>query len=260
MLADIARNHAEAKASASSRGRSKEASEETAELPGGNAPIEARSEAAPVAQATEETKPPVVEEETLIRIGDKEFKTQAEAIRYAESLEIEKTINQSYSEGMRDAIRAQIPVVNEPVVEDNFEERFYTDPKGTLKEVQAKATQDAIQQIRAEQQKEQMWNTFLSEYPDVRRKDAERVLHENWDSIGAMTDVSKAMKVLAQRVRQDYDEISDLRKPRTVMNMQPAQVVSSGSGHAPSVTLQQKEEAPLDFATELKRLRNRTRT
>lgn len=236
------------------------------ELPEGTSPLEARSEDAEVEEtSSEETSSgdgeavPVVtpEPEELITINGREFKSQSEAIKYAEELERKAEAAELYNQGVRDALASgrsvEQPAQAEP--EDNFEERFYANPKETLREVQAKATQDALAMIKAEQRKESLWNTFLSENPDIRRKDAERILAENYDTIGAMTDVSRAMKVLAQKTRAEYEEIRDLGKPRTELKKGSAQAVSPAGGTPNRVTPQKKDETPLDFISQLKKLK-----
>lgn len=232
------------------------------ELPQGASPIEASASSSKVAEtASEESE---VEEEgaeepeteTLIRIGDQEFKTQAEAVAYAESLVKEKERTEAYAQGIQDALQAKSEPAT-PVVEpeDNFEERFYADPKGTLKELKQQATQDALALIKQEQTREKMWDEFLTQYPDVRRKDAERVLGEQWETIGKMTDVKKAMVALGNAVRSEYQEIIEAAKPRTELPNKRTQVLSPGSNTKTSVTHQRKEEPPLDFVAQMKKLK-----
>jgi hypothetical protein len=232
------------------------------ELPQGTSPVETREDSAEVAEeVTEESEAQAASAEgeagdDLIRIGDKEFKTQAEAIKYAQQLEEENLRSNLYNQGVRDALasgqQAQAPQA-EP--EDNFEERFYSDPKGTLRDVQAKATQDAIAVMKAEVAREKQWDVFLNKYPDVRRKDAERVLGENWETIGKMTDVDKAMGVLANKVRSDYEEIVNLAKPRTELANKRGQVVSPSGGAARGVTQSKKDDKPLDFVSQMRTLK-----
>lgn len=233
------------------------------ELPEGSSPLEAsekasadEAEVAEEASAETERVASAEEPETLITINGREFKTQSEAIKYAEELERKAEAAELYNQGVRDALSAGKPIEAQAQPEDdNFEERFYANPKEMLKEVQQKATQDALRQIQAEQKKEALWTEFLSSNPDIRRKDAERVLQENWDTLGAMTDVSRAMKVLAQKTRAEYQDIIDHHKPRTELAAKKGQVVSPAGGSAPRVTPQKKEEAPLDFASQLRKLK-----
>lgn len=197
------------------------------------------------------------EEEEVIRIGDKEFHSQAEAIKYAESLEYEKLTQEAYHRGIHDTIAATRPQEQAPQEEDNFEEKFYTNPKDTLKELKEEAKREAIETIKKEQQREALWNQFCSENPDIRRKDAERILNENWNTFGKMTDLSKAMKLLALKTREEYREIADRLKPRTELPNRQGQVVSTGTGHAPSVTPKKTEARSSNFIAEMKKLKGR---
>lgn len=232
------------------------------ELPEGSSPIEAREEAPILEAKTPEETPPEPKEETpvepLIRIGDREFKTQAEAIKYAEELEEEKLRAELYNQGVRDALASGRPLV-EPETpkpeEDNFDERFYANPKETLRELEERAILKAESRIEAKMKREVLWNEFLNENPDIRRKDAERVLNENWDLFEKMTDFPKAQKILAQKVRSEYDEIRSLAKPRTELTNRTTQGLSSGSGAPRGVTPQKKEDTPLDFISQMKKLK-----
>ena len=231
---------------------------ETEELPQGASPLEARAETAEVegeVAAESEAQAESTEAETSIRIGDQTFKSQAEAFKYAEQLERDKTNAEMYNQGLRDALQSTatpVPVV-EP--EDNFEERFYSDPKKVIKETRDQAVVEALSIIKAEQNREKQWEVFSGKYPDVRRKDAERVLSENWETIGKMTDLDKAMGAMASKVRAEYDEIENLRKPRTELAGKKGQVVSRSGGSPTSVTQQKKNDEPIDFVSQMRKLK-----
>lgn len=240
---------------------------ETSELPEGSSPLEAREETSVEQEETpEETSgegeseasaaAAAEEGETLITINGKEFKSQADAIKYAEQLENEKTAAELYNQGVRDALAAgNRPTEQAAEPEDNFEERFYANPKEELKNLKAQARDEALAAIKAEQQRENLWNTFLTANPDLRRKDAERILQENWETIGKMTDLDRAMKVLAQKTRAEYEEIREMAKPRTALKSSSAQVVSPSGGSAKGVTPQKKDDRPLDFISQMKKLK-----
>lgn len=198
------------------------------------------------------------EEEELIRIGDKEFKTQAEAIRYAEQLEEEKFRIELYNQGVRDALNSQQPQAQQaPPEEDKFDEEFYSNPKEKLKQIKEEAKREALLAIQAENNKERLWTQFLEQNPDIERRDAERILGENWDTIGKMTDVPKAMKILAQKTRAEYQRIADKFKPRTELPNKNGQALSMATQTPRSVTPARKEEKPLTLAQQMKMLRKR---
>lgn len=268
MLKELARAKDEMKASV--RG---EASEQTEELPSGSSPIEAREETSVEEETpSEETSAETAEggesaSETLqaaasddddegpIRIGGREFKNSREAIAYAEELEREKLVTEAHAAGVREALEAARPV-QQPEPEDDFESRFYANPKETLKSLKEEAKREALAAIQAESARERAWSDFLTEYPDIRRKDAERVLAENAATIGRMTDLEKAKKEIARVVRAEYEEIRNLTKPRVELSAKKQ--VSSPSGARPGVTPQKRDERPLSFAEQMKKLRGHT--
>jgi len=262
-LAQLRQANSEARDAAKNGGNITE--EELAELPEGAAPLETRkkveeaaeetteSAQAAGAEPTEEVTEPA-EEETLIRIGEREFTSEKEALRYAEQLEREKSQLEAYNQGIRDSLGSQ-GVVPEPEPEENFDEEFFKSPKEAIQKFKEQAKAEAVALIKAEQTREMLWNQFSSEYPEVRRKDAERVLAENMDVLGKMTDTKKAMQALAGKVRAEYAEIEELRKPRTEVPAKKGAQTARSGGTATSVTPQKKEDAPLDFISQLKTMK-----
>lgn len=233
------------------RGETEEAAAETLEADG------AEGRETPPEETPEGVEPAIEEPEDEIRIGDQVFKSTKEAIAYAERIEREKLIADAHTAGVREALEAQMkaqaPVATEPE-EDTFEQDFYSNPKETLKKMQAQARDEAIALIKEEQQREKTWSDFLTEYPDIRRKDAERILQENWETIGKMTDLTKGKQLLAQKVRAEYAEIAELYKPRTALSTGKVATMPSG-GAKSGVTPKKDVEKPLSFAEQLRKLR-----
>lgn len=254
-LQQLARAKEEARATAKT-GEGGNPNGQTEELPQGTSTVEASAETPVTEESAAEE--PVVETsapKTLIRIGGQTFETEAEAEAYVMQLERDKLSAESHAAGVREALefsrQPQAPI--EPQ-EDKFEEEFYANPKETLKRIQAQAVADAEARIDQKLHRERLWNTFLNDYPDVRRKDAERILQENFDLFEKITDIPKAMKLLAHKTREEYEEIRNLGKPRT--ELPPArQAVSPSGGAQRSVTLPKKEDAPLTMAEQLRRLK-----
>lgn len=217
--------------------------------------VEEGAQAPEAQEAATEEAPAAAEGESVteepIRINGKVFTSQREAFAYAEEIAREKELTDAHAAGIREALEAtRAPVQPEPEPEDDFEQRFYSNPKEALREVQSKARDEAVAIIKAETQREKIWNDFLNENPDIRRKDAERILQENWDTFGRMTDLKKAQAALAQRVRAEYEEIVTLAKPRVALG-DKKQVQSPSGGQPKGVTLK-KEEKPLDFASQMR--------
>lgn len=261
MAAQVMKN----KKNVASKAVGEKVEEPTESLPEGSAPIQAAPEAegenTTTAMLTEDgTQETTVEKkeedvEEPIRIAGKTFKNQKEAFEWAEKQEQERLLAEAHSQGVREALAAQqaqtaIPQKEE---EDDFEVRFYSNPKETLREIQTKARDEAVELIRRETAKEKAWNEFLSEYPDIRRRDAEMILDAHANTIGILP-WNEGRKALAQAVYKEYDEITNLRKPKTeMMNKKPA---LSPSGGAPkSVTPRGQDEKPLSFAEQLRNMR-----
>lgn len=251
MMREVGRLNAERKG---------ELTESDEELPQGSSQVE-ESEETPVVEAgaaeetSEEAEGVAAQSESEpIRIGDQIFTSEKEAFAYAAKLEQDRLLAEAHSAGIREALEAtraaQAPAQTEEP-EDDFEQRFYANPKEALKAVQAQARDEAVNLIRQEQQREKLWADFLTENPDIRRKDAERVLNENWETIGRLTDYDKAKKILAQRVRAEYEEIASYAKPRTTLASKP-QAVSPSGGAPRGVTPKGKEEKVLSFSEQLR--------
>ncbi len=259
MLKELAQTKEAAKNTAKT-GEGGNSNGQAEELPQGSSPLEAREETPVDAPEASEETPETPEGEPTpteepIRIGTQTFKNQTEAFAWAEDQERQRELTEAHAAGIRETLEAtRVPVAPAPEPEDNFEERFYSNPKEALKEVQARATRDALAAVQAETHKEKLWNQFLGEYPEIRRKDAERILKENMDTIGKMTDVTKAMKAIATKVRSEYQEIAELTKPRTALANKTTTVAASG-GSPSRVTPQKKDDRPLSFAEEMRKMR-----
>lgn len=252
------------------------AAKHTAKTGEGGSADDVELPAGAVQQAVEESKGAAVEaagevtegevvaeekpEEPLIKIGNREFKSQEEAFKYAEELEEEKLRAELYSQGVKDALQSNRQAEPEPVVEEeNFEEKFYANPKEALAEVKNRAVQDAVALIKAETAREKMWSDFFDKYPDLdgERKLCEMTLNENWSTIGNMTDLPKAMDLLAQKTRAIFQGYIERSKPRTELPARRGQAVSAGNSARGGVTPQKKEAAPLTMVEQLKLNRNR---
>lgn len=261
-LNDLAEIRAQARAQASSKKTEEVPVEEPKKEE--ETPVEAKTEETPPAKAAEGEEAPVAKveeapaEEEEIRIGDQVFKSTAEAIKYAEQLAHDKEISDAHAMGIQEALAASRPaVVSEEPQEDTFDAEFYADPKKTLQKVKESAKAEVKQELKREQAIEEQWRTFEDENPDLvgYRELAKRVLQDNWETIGKMTDVPKARKILATKTRAFFQDYIDRAKPRTELPTKPAQVVSSGSpsgssGVTPASA--KKEEKPLDFVSQLK--------
>lgn len=234
--------------------------EPTQELPLGADPVEDAPEAESTAAALGAEAPesevvaaaPEESEEEPIRIGGMTFKTQKEALAYAEKLEQDKLLAEAHAQGVREALASQqIQPAPKAVEEDDFETKFYSNPKETLREIQARARDEAVAVIRAETAKEKAWNEFLSEFPDIRRRDAEQVLDANAGTIGILP-WDQGRKALAAAVYKEYDEIAQIRRPKTELTQKKPAISPSG-GAVRGVTPKASEEKPLSFLDQVRK-------
>lgn len=265
---ELAQFHSEMKnRSAGKKGSSEDESGEAQNLPVGAATVEegsaeqeAGAEAAPAqdnASDPGESRPKQQQKE-LIKIGEREFETQEEAIKYAEQLESERLVAEAYNQGIRDHINAtQAPAQVPPQEEDKFEEEFYSNPKETLKKIEDRATQRALSLVQAESRREGLWNKFFSKYPDLEghRWLCETTLERRKDIILNIKDEERAMKVLATETRKIFQDYNERTKPATELKKQGGQAVSAGSGTAPGVTPAKKESRPLTLSEQLRSLK-----
>lgn len=241
--------------------------EEETDLPAGNSPVtkEDEDESDPKDETKENAEPEKAakadedDAETLIKIGDREFKTQAEAIAYAESLEEDKLRSDIYAQGVKDALAQGKPAESAAEEVDDFDETFYANPKAKLAEVRRQATQDAINSIKADQAREDLWKKFFDEHPDLdgQRTLCEFTLNQNWETIGKMTDLQAAQKLLARKVRGVFQTYNERNKPTKELPANKTRAVSPGSGDGPGVTPEKKEEAPLTMAEQIRLTRKR---
>lgn len=237
------------------------------ELPQGSSGVEESEETSEVEEEVAEEASGNDESETpatlvakssgkKVRIGEREFDSDEEAFKYAEELERKAESAELYNQGVRDALAANArPAEEEAEPEDDFDARFYSNPKEALGRVKGEAVQEALKIIKAEQTRENLWAQFLEENPDIRRKDAERILAENAQTIGKMTDTVSAMKALARKTREEYAEIRDLGKPRTELKNSKTQAVSPSGGASKGVTPKKSETKPLSFIEEVRQNR-----
>jgi hypothetical protein len=225
------------------------------ELPPGAPEVTASAQAPEGQTQTAKEAPEAPQGDTTteepVRINGQVFKNSQEAFAWAEQMAREKELTDAHATGVREALEAtRGPAQPEAEPEDDFEQRFYSNPKEALKEVQSRARDEAVAIIKQEQTREKIWNDFLGEHPDIRRKDAERILQENWDVIGKITDLKKGQAILAQKVRAEYDEIIQSAKPRTQLS-DKKQVLSPSGGQPKGVTPKLPEK-PLGMAAQMR--------
>ena len=214
----------------------------------------------------------VIDEGEKIQIGDKEFATQAEAMDYARGLhatgETEKLLHDAYRQGINDAGIAATPAggVTQSAPEeeeDDFDQKFYENPKEYLKSMAAKIRQeamdDALNSVSQQQADAQLWTEFYSKHPDLAGfdEDCKAVLDREAEMIKTLVKTSgreKAMDYLARKTRAKFQQWAERQRPTK-------EVASEGGRATPTagarVTHGKEESAdgPVDFVAQMKQHR-----
>jgi len=202
------------------------------------------------------------EAEAPIKIGDQEFNDPKEAWKYAEGLEKERLANDSYRQGVQDTMSQQPVTVQTqaPVKEDDFDEKFYADPKKYLNEMTANIEERVNKRVNDERTQartvDTLWKQFYSDYPDLQGKDrlVKSLLEENWGVIGHMQDSKAAMKILAGKTRSELQGYITQAKPQTELTNNAG---GASSGSQSQVTPKETEEPVLSFIDQVANLNSK---
>lgn len=205
------------------------------------------------------------------KIGDQSFRTAQEAFAYANSLVHDKAIVEAQANAYRQAVvdasvaqsGAQNVTQNVPQEEDNFEQRFYEDPKKYLAEMRNKIKEEAKQEIlgtvQQQTEDEKLWGEFFKQNPDLAdfKEDCEVTLTKIQRDVAAINKAKgqkAAMDFLAQKTRAKFQAYAELSKPKRELER-----TSSGPsfGSPNNVTRPAPKTQDLDFAAEIRSLRNK---
>ena len=210
------------------------------------------------------------EGEKPYRIGDQSFQTQKEAFAYAESLNQKNTLTEAQSNAYRQAIidaqhlqqSGQNVTPAAAPAEDDFDSKYYEDPKKYLNERDDKIRSQTKAEIMAElgqkAEEDKLWGEFFSAHPDLAgfKEDCEVTLgklQQDVQNINATKGKGAAMDYLAQKTRAKFQAYSEAMKPRREL--------ASGSGgpsqgSSSNVTRNISPEQPVDFTAQLRTLRS----
>lgn len=226
---------------------------------------------APEEQATEEV--PEENESGGYTINGQSFKTQAEAFKYAESLALEKVRVEAEANAYRQGVQEAAALRGEPQnvtqapqeADKDFDEKYYADPKKYLQEfaeqIKAQTEEKILGQLNQKSEDEKLWSEFFRTHPDLEnfREDCEVVLNRHVQDIRAISQTKgrkSAMDFLAQKTRAKFQAYLDAAKPRR--ELQSASVGAT-PGQTMNVTRKTSEPQELDFASQIRSLRNKTR-
>lgn len=206
-----------------------------------------------------------------IKIGDKVFKSQGEAFAYAQQelgkKEREIEIADAYRAGVADAAgqpQYAQPLLQQPQTppdDPEWEQKFYSDPKKTLKEYGERIREEVKQEMRHEYrtvtEEDRLWSQFYGRHPDLVgfEEDARLTVDKFKDDLAAITRAKgkeAGFDFLAQKTRAKFQAYAAAQKPQRELSNGKA---GPSPGTQTSVTLQQKKEAPLDFISQVRNLR-----
>lgn len=200
------------------------------------------------------------------RIGSKKFDSEEEAQAYAEQLEREKISLDAYNQGLLAAQEAQRNVntqtqpTTEPEPEDDFDDRFYANPKQYLKERDETVYKRAVNDIKSDLAKEKETETIrqrfysnnddLTDYQDL----VQVVYAQNRDLLESMRDVDKAMDLLAEKTRARIQKIRDAGKPQEELNVTRAGASQGNRSIVSGGPAQTSPQKPVGFAEQVRRM------
>lgn len=193
-----------------------------------------------------------------ILIGGRTFTNEADAIAYARELEEQRTASDAYRQGVQDTAATQQgnPPATPLAVEDDFNEKFYGDPKTYLDDAIKKASDDgyqrAIKEVDQRSAQDNLWKQFYEQNPELKSKDqlVRTILSENMNTLGKMTDHQAAMKILARKTRDQIKSWLDEEKPKEELSNAG---IGASPGSQSQVTPKKTEEKPLDFISQLRK-------
>lgn len=232
-----------------------------------------------IAPATTETEqqpaPEAVEAEASspdIKIGDKTFKTQDEAFSFAQSelarREREVELADAYRAGVADAGQLPIPpnqpqhLAQPPPNEDpEWEQKFYSDPRKTLKEYGEKIRESVKAELRTEyrstSEEEKLWSQFYGKHPDLEGfdEDVRLVLSKHQEELKVITRTKgkdAGFDFLAQKTKAKFQAYAEAQKPSRELSNGKA---GPSSGTQTSVTPKINKSAPIDMVSQIRNLR-----
>lgn len=217
-----------------------------------------------LADAAVETAEAPAPAEEPIQIGEKTFATQAEALAYARSAitqkEQELALVEAYNAGLVEGGGASAPAVPAAAPEpDNWEERFYANPKSTLQELREEIKREVLGSVRGQSEEEKLWSEFERRHPDLEgfREDAQTILTKYDKEVRALASTKgkdQAMDFLAQKTRAKFEEYAERRKPKRELPNTGGAMLPTTQTNVTKIS-KEKEEKPLSFVDQVRQNR-----
>lgn len=204
--------------------------------------------------------------EATIRIGDKEFASQAEAIEYAKQLQVERDKDQAFLEGYKQG--QPIQETEQPKGPDFFEqvgEEIWENPAEALKKVHEKAKQEALVNYEATQkaakEQEAAWAKLWQADPMFASNKAlitDYLVPQHLGEIGNMA-FDKAFPVLVEKLRGDLNHIQKSLRTQTELPNGSAITTPATGNTVPQATNNKVETEAMDMISIVNRNRKRGR-
>jgi hypothetical protein len=247
-------------------------------LPAGNQqkgeevpPVQETAPQPPAPSITEaDTEPEAIQETSEgFEYDGQVFATEKEAFEYLKGrvgqLETETLLAEAREEGRAQAMQ-YIPQSNQlqqamPEPEPEIDmDKFYENPAQFLADNNKKVYEQAVAQMRREQQaqtqEQQLWNNFTKAHPDLAdfEEDVNFVANQHMDTVKALAsrNQKKAMDFVATKVREKFQRYIEARKPTRVLSNTKAGPSVGGNPTVTNQSSQAQNKKPLDFAAQLR--------
>lgn len=222
-------------------------------LPGHEAPGQAPAEATPADAG----------KETSIRIGDKVFTNQTEAIEYAQDLERGLTKDNAYNQGFKDAQpKTEIEDPMEQLVM-KIEDKLFDNPREAIREIVQLAQESTTKQITTQQSEKEFqqktWDGFYASHKDLANNHelvqyvANQILTEHGE-----VGLDKGLPMIADKTRALLKSYAEANKTET--ELPSGRSAMAGASGSPVAAVAPAAEKPIDFITQVRTMRNRRPT
>lgn len=225
-----------------------------------------------------EDKEPVVaseDEDEGYTIGDKHFKTQKEAFKYAEELRLQQIANDAWKQGVEAAQSVQnsnstAKAQAEEALPEKMPDEYYTNPEKwwaqerqrlskQAEQIATRARNEALQEVNRQTTHNQTMSKFWNDFPDLAKtkstqKLTERILGENFKRLENMK-TEDALKIVARLAREELRDLGVTILPQKTL---PSTTKPAASpGNAQNVTRPKPDEKPLNFIQQMKQTKLR---
>ena len=218
-------------------------------------PMAAMEEEVAKANATNAPEP--------IRIGDKEFSTEAEATGYIKKLEQDKVAAEAYTRGLKEASQQPVTQSQKPTEDDflkQLEDSFFEDPAKTLRDTSKKTKDELRQELRTEilgeLENQNAWKSIYQQNPELTGSRQEAfeafVSAKARDPEWANLSISEGLQKAATHFKGILGGERVLHK--NVVDMPNATASTGNVGQVP------EKNEPVDFMTQLQQNRKRGKT